>query len=139
MLRNALLSLALAFFFCTCSAFAQQAAAVKHTPSKEDQLVTSLLGTWEIDLKPSPEANSYLKEFTITRYEEGTLHGYFYDTPFKDGKINTAWDKIYFAFTTADNAGTYYHSGYLENNKLHGTSFSTARGFMLPWVSVRKK
>ena len=98
-----------------------------------------LFGTWEIDLRPLPEASPYLKEFTVSAFDEGILKGLFYNTPFNNGRVNAAWGKVYFAFTTADNSGTYYHSGYLENGKLYGTSFSPARGFMSPWFSTKKK
>ncbi len=129
------IAFSLTVYFC----FAQQTQVTKDTSSEENQLINSLLGTLEIDLKPSPEAASYLKEFRISKYEEGILSGSFYDTPFKNGRINTAWGKVHFAFTTADNSGTYYHSGYLENNKLFGNSFSPARGFIMPWSGVKKK
>ena len=98
-----------------------------------------LFGTWEIDLRPSPEASPYLKEFTVSSFKEGKLSGLFYSTLFSNGRVNAAWKKVYFAFTTADNSGLHYHSGYLDNGKLYGTSFSPGRGFMLPWFSTKKK
>ncbi len=126
------------FLFATLSCLAQQPAKAD-TLSTEQQLVKPLFGTWEVDLRPSPEASPYLKEFTVTSLEEGKLKGFFYNTPFSNGRVNAAWGKVYFAFTTADNSGTYYHSGNLDNGKLYGTSFSPSRGFMLPWFSTRKK
>jgi hypothetical protein len=126
------------FFLGAISCFSQQMANAD-TLSKEQQLMSPLFGTWEIDLRPSPNDSPYLKDFTISSYEGGMLKGVFYSTPFNNGRINSAWGKVYFAFTTADNSGTYYHSGYLENGKLYGTSFSPARGFMLPWFSTKKR
>ena len=107
--------------------------------ASKDSLIQALTGTWEIDLRPSPNAAPYLKEFVVTSYSDGSLHGVFYDTVFSEGKINTAWGKIYFAFTTADQSGTYYHNGYLSDGKLYGMSYSTGRGFVIPWFSVQKK
>lgn len=139
MKKKAICSIVFSIFFCTFYCAGQQSLSIKDTTSTEYQLLNSLLGTWEIDLRPSPNASPYMKEFTVSKYEDGVLNGIFYDTPFKNGRINTSWGKIYFAFTTADNSGTYYHSGYLEDGKLLGSSFSPARGFMLPWFSVKKK
>lgn len=117
--------------------FAQ--SAEKSGKHQESISVSSLMGTWEIDLRPSPDAAAYLKDFVISSIEDGKLKGVFYGTSFDDGRINTNWGKIYFAFTTADNSGTYFHSGTLENGKISGSSYSSARGFMMPWFSVRKK
>ncbi|MBC7571417.1 MAG: hypothetical protein H7319_17055 [Spirosoma sp.] len=125
------------------SSYAQTVNTAKMPPAastvSRDSLVQALIGTWEIDLRPSPDAAPYLKKFVVTGYTDDSLNGVFYDTVFSDGKINTAWGKIYFAFTTADRSGTYYHNGYLYENKLYGMSYSTGRGFVIPWFSVRKK
>lgn len=139
MLQKTLLLAALFFCISTHFIFAQQSAGVKDTIATKDAGVAHLYGTWEIDLRPAPDADPYLKEFTLLKFENGLLTGMFYDTPFKDGRVNTAWGKVHFAFTTADGSGTYFHSGYLEQGRLNGISFSPSRGFMLPWKSVRKK
>ncbi len=107
--------------------------------SIQARLMQEVLGTWVLDLRPSPEAEPYLKDFVIKSFDDGNLSGEFYGTPFTEGKINTAWGKLYFSFTTADNSGTYFHSGYLSEGRLYGTSFSEARKFMMPWVSIQKK
>lgn len=111
------------------------ADSVKYQQSRIQQL----LGVWEIDLRPSPDAPPYLKTVAFAAYNDQTLSGLFYDTQFSDGKLNLNWDKIYFAFTTADNSGVYYHSGVLENNQLSGVTFSKGRQFVMPWRSIRKK
>ncbi|OLY90905.1 hypothetical protein SAMN05444008_11740 [Cnuella takakiae] len=114
-------------------------AAAKDSTSATQQLVQSLLDTWVIDLRPSPDAEPYLKDFVLKAFDAQTLKGSFYDTPFANGRIHTAWGKLYFAFTTADGSGTYFHSGYLENGKLSGLSFSPSREFVMPWTGVRKQ
>ena len=106
---------------------------------EKQKFIGELTGTWQIDLRPLPDAAPYLKEFVVSDYKDGTLSGTFYDTPFSDGKVNTRWGKIYFAFTTADNSGVYYHSGSMSDGKVSGTSFSTGRKFLQPWFSVMKK
>lgn len=103
------------------------------------RLLKGALGVWELDLRPSPEAEPYLKDFIIQAFSDGKLSGEFYGTPFTEGKINTAWGKLYFSFTTADQSGTYFHSGYVDEGRLYGTSFSEGRGFMIPWFSTKKK
>lgn len=137
--KKAICSIVFSVFFCMSYCAGQQSLSTKDTTSTEYQLLNSLLGTWEIDLRPSPDARPYLKGFTVSKYEDGVLNGIFYDTPFKNGRINTSWGKIYFAFTTTDNSGIYYQSGYLEKGKLFGSSFSQNRKFILPWFSIKKK
>jgi hypothetical protein len=96
------------------------------------------LGSWQIDLRPSPESEPYYKEFKFTKIEGKNFEGEFYGYPFTGGLLNTDWDKIYFAFTTADQSGTYFHSGYIEDGKVFGVSLSEGRKFVLPWRGVRK-
>jgi len=64
--------------------------------------------------------------------------GEFYGYPFTGGFLNTDWGKIYFAFTTQDQSGTYYHSGYVEGNKVYGITLNEGRGFVLPWKGEKK-
>ncbi len=107
--------------------------------STQLRLLNNAIGIWELDLRPSPEAEPYYKDFIIQSFSDGKLSGVFYETPFNDGKINTAWGKFFFSFTTTDQSGTYFHSGYLDEGRLYGTSFSVERGFMSPWFSTKKK
>jgi hypothetical protein len=97
------------------------------------------LGTWVIDLRPTPESEPYLKDFKFTKIDGKSFNGEFYGYPFEGGFLNTDWDKIYFAFTTADQSGTYFHSGYIEGNKVYGMSLNENRKLMLPWRGERKK
>lgn len=104
----------------------------------EARLLKDLIGIWGIDLRPTPEAQAYLKDFEIKGVNNGQLKGIFYGTEFNEGKINTSWGKIYFSFTTADQSNTYFHSGYIEKGVIHGTSYSKERDFMIPWVGHKK-
>ena len=97
------------------------------------------LGTWIIDLRPAPESEPYLKEFKFTKIDGKKFDGEFYGYPFSGGFLNTDWEKMYFAFTTADQSGTYYHSGYIEGSKVFGITLNEARGFVLPWKGERQK
>lgn len=98
----------------------------------------SVLGTYIIDLRPTPESAPYLKEFKFTRVDGKKFDGEFYGYPFSGGFLNTDWDKVYFAFTTQDQSGTYYHSGYVEGNKVYGITLNENRGFVLPWRGQKK-
>jgi hypothetical protein len=104
----------------------------------EARLWQSLKGIWQIDLRPSPESEPYLKDFELTHFSDKKLSGIFYGTSFDNGKIHTAFGKIYFSFTTQDQTNTYFHSGFIEKGKIHGQSFSPERGFVMPWNGVRK-
>ena len=49
----------------------------------------SLIGTWTVDLRPSPTAPPYLKRLVITAVEGGQLSGHFYDgSPLQAGRVN---------------------------------------------------
>jgi hypothetical protein len=138
-MKQFILVLMTVLFFIPCIAQTSPATkAANNGASKEQQLVQALLGAWVIDLRPAPDADPFLKDFTLKAYEADALKGTFYDTPFENGRIHTAWGKLFFAFTTADNSGTYFHSGYLENGTLSGISFSPSRQFVMPWTGVRK-
>jgi len=100
--------------------------------------VDSIIGTWVIDLRPTPESEPYLKDFKFTRVDGKKFDGEFYGYPFTGGFLNTDWGKVYFAFTTQDQSGTYYHSGYIERNKVYGITLNEGRGFVLPWKGEKK-
>jgi hypothetical protein len=110
----------------------------ENSDETQSRLLKSLLGTWELDLRPTPESEPYLKDFEIKDFKDGLLKGVFYETDFNDGKINADWGIIHFAFTTADQSGTYFHSGHIEKGQIKGISFSTGRGFMIPWMGKKK-
>jgi hypothetical protein len=96
------------------------------------------LGTWIIDLRPAPDSAAYLKEFKFTKVDGKTFEGEFYGYPFNGGFLNVDFDKVYFAFTTADQSSTYFHSGYIEGNTVHGITLNEVRKFVLPWTGTRK-
>lgn len=108
---------------------------IAQTKSKVE--LDSIVGTFIIDLRPTPASEPYLKPFKFTKIEGKRFDGEFYGYPFSGGFLNTDWNKIYFAFTTADQSGTYYHSGYIEGNKVFGITLNEARGFVLPWKGER--
>lgn len=117
------------------SAFAMQCYGQK-TSNKIN--IDSLLGTWVIDLRPTPTSQPYLKDFKFTKIYDKQFDGEFYGYPFTGGFLNLDWDKVYFAFTTTDQSGTYFHSGYSEGNKINGMSLNENRKLLIPWQGEKK-
>lgn len=120
----------------TCMIFSCLATISARAQNKP--MTDSLIGTWIIDLRPTPASEPYLKEFKFTKINGKKFDGEFYGYPFSGGYLNTDWDKIYFAFTTQDQSGTYYHSGYVEGNKVFGITLNENREFVLPWKGEKK-
>jgi hypothetical protein len=141
-MKNALIIIALMLFYTTLSTGQNSNTSValqESADSVQQRLLSAAIGTWELDLRPSPESTPYLKDFIIQSFDKGKLSGEFYGTPFTNGKINTTWGKFYFSFTTADQSGTYFHSGYLADGTIRGMSYSEGRDFMIPWFGTKKK
>ena len=126
-----------AFFLLASSVVVAQVQ--KENPTSNKPVADSVLGTWVIDLRPTPDSEPYLKDFKFTNIEVKQFDGEFYGYPFQGGFLNTDWEKIYFAFTTADQSGTYFHSGYIEGDKVFGITLNENRKFILPWKGTRKK
>jgi hypothetical protein len=95
-------------------------------------------GTWLLDLRPDPNSEPYLKDFIITPKIGKEFSGEFYGTSFTTGFFNTDWENLYFAFTTKDKKNTYYHSGYIIDNKIYGISYSANRKFTSHWTGTKK-
>lgn len=97
-----------------------------------------LLGTWNVDLRPTPSAEPYYMPFVITFVEGDTFSGRFYDTEISEARLNTDWGKLRLAFVTTDGSGAYHHSAVLEGDRLEGMSNSTGRGFLAYWSAVKQ-
>lgn len=126
-----------AFFLLASSVVMAQVQ--KKNPTSNKLVADSVLGTWVIDLRPTPDSEPYLKDFKFTKIEGKQFDGEFYGYPFQGGFLNTDWEKIYFAFTTADQSGTYFHSGYIEGDNVFGITLNENRKLVLPWKGERKK
>ena len=101
--------------------------------------VESLIGNWEIDLRPTPNAEAYYQTFEVLEIVDNAITGTFYGSQITNGLINENWDRLYFAFTTSDQSNDYYHSGYLQNGKIYGISYCPNRKFTAPWTGALKK
>ncbi len=111
--------------------------AQEQTSQKNDSQI--LDGIWVVDLRPSPDAAPYLKEFVVTVNNDRQFSGSFYDTPFTKGRMNTYWECTYFAFETKDQNNTYYHTGYILDDKMHGMTYCPNREFVIPWTGTKKE
>ena len=112
--------------------------AQSETTGTNDTRPEEIRGTWIIDLRPTPDAENYFKEFVIEKLDGKSFSGKFYDTDFENGQLNLDWGIVYFAFTTKDASNSYFHSGYFEGNKVFGISYSPERKFTLPWTGEKK-
>ena len=103
----------------------------------QDSANEQLIGEWRIDLRPTPDAEPYYQIFAIEGVTDSGITGTFYGSSLEDGYLNTVWPELYFAFTTKDATNSYYHSGYLKEGKLYGTSYCPGRNFIARWTGER--
>lgn len=96
-----------------------------------------LVGTWKVDLRPTPDAPEYFQKFEVRAVAGDSLVGTFYYSDVANGRINTAWGKVRFAFVTSDGSGKYNTSGTYEDGKLEGMTHATGRGFLSYWTATR--
>lgn len=101
--------------------------------AKSDRTDEELLGKWTIDLRPTPDSDAYYQVFHVESIKDNTFIGTFYGSPIEGALINRNWDKLFFAFSTADQNNEYFHSGYIENGKVFGVTYCPDREFTAPW------
>ncbi|MBQ0961957.1 hypothetical protein KAK06_23670 [Ideonella sp. 4Y11] len=96
-----------------------------------------LVGTWQVDLRPTPDAPPYLQAFVVTGVQGKRFSGSFYGTPISQSQINTDWGAVRIAFVTGDGSGEYHHSAVLSGNRLEGLTHSVGRDFLAYWSATR--
>ena len=106
-------------------------------PIPETLDANQLIGTWQVDLRPTPGAEPYFNEFVVTEVNGKTFVGTFYGTPVTQARINTDWFAVRIAFVTEDGSGPYNHSAVLVGTKLEGLSNSTGRDFLSYWSAEK--
>ncbi len=97
----------------------------------------ALVGTWTVDLRPTPDAAAYFQEFVVSAVDGKAFEGTFYGSPISQGRINTDWSAVRIAFVTSDLSGPYNHSAVLMNGKLEGLTNATGRGFLSYWSATK--
>lgn len=109
------------------------------TPEPQTRPDASLLiGTWKVDLRPTPSSPPYFQEFVVTSVTGKSFAGSFYDTPIEQARINTDWGAVRIAFVTRDGSGDYNHSAVLSGTQLEGLSNSTGRNFLSYWSAEKQ-
>lgn len=101
---------------------------------------SDLVGTWQVDLRPTPDSDAYYQDFIIKELDvdEGKITGIFYFSEIKESAINTDWDKIVISFVTEDNSGFYNTTVVVEDGKMSGTTHSIGREFVSVWTAEKK-
>jgi hypothetical protein len=119
--------------FGTCLAMGAENEASPPTAAAD-----ILIGTWKVDLRPTPDSEPYFKEFVVRSVQGNAFTGTFYDTEISQARINTDWGKLRIAFVTADGSGAYHHSAVLDADKLEGMTNATGRDFLSYWSAVKQ-
>ncbi|WP_412067107.1 hypothetical protein [Rubrivirga sp. IMCC43871] len=96
-----------------------------------------LVGTWTVDLRPTPDAPAYLQPFVVATVDGDQLEGTFYGSPVTGSQVNADWDGVWFAFETEDGSSRYVTVGRLLDGVVTGTTYSPDRGLLQPWRAVR--
>lgn len=99
---------------------------------------SSLVGTWRVDLRPSPEAPPYYQSLVIDRVEAGRIAGSFYGAPIAEARINLDWGAPRIAFVTGDASTSYYHAAVMRDGRLEGLTHAPGRGFLAVWTAERE-
>lgn len=97
----------------------------------------ALVGTWSVDLRPTPDAPAYLQPMVLTAVDGDEIQGTFYGSPITQSEVNADWDGVRFAFTTSDGSAEYVTAGRLLDGVIEGTTYAPDRSLLQPWRAVR--
>jgi hypothetical protein len=126
------------FWGCAVSSVSRAGAPSSgEQPTAES--IQSLVGTWTVDLRASPDGEPYTKPFIVERIDASTksFTGSFYDSEISWSRINTAWGKVVLSFITSDGQGEYVHTCTLQGEQWVGSSTAKHRNMLVPWTAVR--
>ena len=108
-----------------------------HVESSEKTLY-DVVGTWKVDLRPTPDAAPYYQYLKITKIKDGRVEGTFYNSPIQYGNINDNWGKVVIAFITQDAGGTTYNTAIeVDGYTMTGTTHSLGRDFLAVWTGEK--
>lgn len=107
------------------------------TGTPHDATPDDLVGTWKVDLRPTPDAAPYYQEMVITSVAGDSISGTFYGAPIRDGQLNRDWGALRFAFVTEDGSGAYHTAGTLRGDEIEGMTHALGRGFLAYWTAER--
>ena len=97
-----------------------------------------LIGTWRVDLRPTPEADPYLIDLEVSDIADGKITGTFYNgSPITQSRVTNTFGVVRFAFVTEDGSGPYHTSGEIIGDTITGITHSLGRDFVMPWRGER--
>ncbi len=101
--------------------------------------VEAMLGTWDVDLRPTPDSDEYLMKLTLSRNDAGELEATFYNGSVASNIVtNALFDRPHVAFLTTDGAGDYHTQlSLLPDGTIEGTTHAVARDFLSVWTGKR--
>ena len=98
-----------------------------------------LIGTWNIDLRPTPDAAPVIEQLKITRVDGNRIYGTFYNSTIQYGKLNDDWGTLVIAFVTQDGGGGRYNtSAELVGDVMKGRTHSLSRNFLSVWTGEKE-
>jgi hypothetical protein len=101
------------------------------------QAPADLVGTWQVDLRPTPDAAPSLQPLVVTAADEDGIEGTFYGSPIQRAEVNTRWDGVHVAFETSDGSARYVTVAHLTDDGLEGVTYAPDRGLLQPWRAER--
>ena len=113
------------------------AACALSTSNHHQADAQQLIGNWNVDLRPKPDAPAYFQGFTVSSISGKSFTGSFYGASVEQARINTDWGTVRIAFTTSDQSGPYHHSAVLVGKRLEGLTNSTGRDFLAYWTAAK--
>ncbi|MBX2821134.1 MAG: hypothetical protein KTR29_15670 [Rhodothermaceae bacterium] len=109
-----------------------------HRAEQSNNALYDLVGTWKVDLRPTPDAAPYYQYLKITNVKNGRVEGTFYNSPIQYGNINDDWGKVVIAFITQDSGGTTYNTTIeVDGYTMTGTTHSLGRDFLSVWTGEK--
>ena len=97
------------------------------------------VGTWDVSLYFDPTQPPSSTVMEIRSVEAGTPAGTFYGTDFSEARATQFEGEVIFSLVTSDGTGPYLTSGRLRGGTITGQTYSTGRGFLMPWSAVRRQ
>lgn len=99
-----------------------------------------LIGEWEVDLRPKPDAEPYFQKLVISKVNDKTFTGtFYYDSEIKEARYNVDWGVLTIALVTADGSGPYNTAARLEGDELKGSTHSVGGDLVALWTARKMK
>ncbi len=60
-----------------------------------------LVGEWQVDLRPKPDAEPYFQKLIVTEVNDSSFTGtFYYDSEIQEARFNVDWGGLTIAFVT---------------------------------------